>query len=283
MVLESLVTPFKAEKHPLEMFLIGLIYSSVAIFISIQIFDEMAGLIAVFLTVMASIPLMYATIKYEEEKDLGSMGEILLLKEHSKAISFLVFLFLGITISFTIWYIFLPASTVENLFSLQISTIKNINSGVGGMAFSHSALFSKIFFNNLRVLMFCILFAFFYGAGAIFILTWNASVISVAIGTFVRNNLAEYANFFGFPLVAKHMHIFSLGLMRYMIHGIPEIIAYFIGGLAGGIISIALIKKDFRRERFERILIDIADLIIISILFLVAAALIEVFVTPALF
>ncbi|MBU0535405.1 MAG: stage II sporulation protein M [Nanoarchaeota archaeon] len=284
MVLESLVSPFKAEKHPIEMFFLGLIYSSVAIFISIQIFDEMAGLISVFLTVMAAIPLVYATMRFEEEKDLEDVSEIKLLKEHSKAITFLTFLFLGITISFTLWYIFLPEATVQNLFSLQIGTIKSINGGASGMATSQNfSLFTRIFLNNLRVLLFCVLFAFFYGAGAIFILTWNASVIAVAIGTFIRTNLAEYASFLGFPLIAKHFHIFSLGLLRYLLHGIPEIVAYFVGGLAGGIISMALIKKDFRSERFERILLDVADLVVISILILVIAGLMEVFITPIFF
>lgn len=283
MVLESLVTPFKAEKHPIEMFFIGIVYSSVAVFISIQIFEEMAGLIAVFLTVMASIPLMYSTMKYEEEKDFVEDSEAKILVEHSKAISFLTFLFLGITVSFTLWYIILPAQTVENLFSIQINTIRNINSGATGMAVSNLSLFSKIFFNNMRVLLFCILFAFFYGTGAIFILTWNASVIAVAIGTFIRSRISEYANYIGLPLFAKYMHIFSLGLLRYMIHGIPEIIAYFVGGLAGGIISIAIIKKDFRSKRFEKILVDTADLLVISVLFLLIGALVEVFITPALF
>lgn len=283
MVLESLVTPFKAEKHPLEMFLIGLVYSSVAIFISIQIFEGLAGLMSVFLTVMAAIPLMYATVNYEEEKDIIGAGEYTLLREHTRAISFLVFLFIGITVSFTLWYIFLPATTAQNLFSIQIDTIKSVNSNVTAMAISPMTIFSKILLNNIKVLLFCILFAFFYGAGSIFILTWNASVIAVAIGTFIRNNIASYATSTGLLGVANYMHIFSLGLMRYFIHGIPEIIAYFIGGLAGGIISVAVIKHDFGYKRFEKIIFDTADLLIISVIFLVLAALIEVFITPALF
>ncbi|MCX6708015.1 MAG: stage II sporulation protein M [Candidatus Woesearchaeota archaeon] len=284
MVLESLVTPFKAEKHPIEMFFIGMVYSSVAVLISTQIFEDMAGIIAVFLTVMASIPLMYSTMKFEEEKDLAESGEIRLLKEHAKAISFLTFLFLGIMVSFTLWYTFLPPATAENLFSLQINTIKSINGGATAMvSVSPGALFSKILFNNIRVLLFCMLFALFYGAGSIFILTWNASVIAVAIGTLIRNHIAEYANLVGVPFVAGYMHVFSLSLARYMIHGIPEIIAYFVGGLAGGIISIAIIKRDFSSERFEKILIDTADLVVISLLILVIGALIEVFITPVLF
>ena len=95
---------------------------------------------------------------------------------------------------------------------------------------SDISLFTLIFFSNLKVLVFCILFAVLYGVGAIFILTWNASVIGTAIGNFIRLRLAESSNYF---------YVASLGLLRYMIHGIPEILAYFIAGLAGGIISMA--------------------------------------------
>jgi uncharacterized membrane protein SpoIIM required for sporulation len=51
-----------------------------------------------------------------------------------------------------------------------------------------------------------------FGAGAIFILAWNASVIAAAIGIFANSDLSKL----------------PMGVMRYMIHGIPEIGAYFI-------------------------------------------------------
>ena len=69
MVLESLISPIKAEKKPWELFFFGFLFSSVAIFISIQIFRSQVGIISVFLTVLACVPLMYSTIKLEEEKE----------------------------------------------------------------------------------------------------------------------------------------------------------------------------------------------------------------------
>ena len=69
MVLESLINPFKAERKPWEMFFIGFLYSSVGIALSLWIFKDQASLIMVFLTVMACIPVVYNTIKYEEKKD----------------------------------------------------------------------------------------------------------------------------------------------------------------------------------------------------------------------
>jgi len=97
MVLESIINPLKAEKEPWEMLVIGFIYCSVAILLSLWIFEGNASLVMVFLTVLASVPLMYSTIKMEEEKDLKMEEEKALIKEHGKALSFFVFLFLGIT------------------------------------------------------------------------------------------------------------------------------------------------------------------------------------------
>ena len=36
--------------------------------------------------------------------------------------------------------------------------------------------------------------------------------------------------------------MYAIGMTRYMTHGIFEILAYFIGGLAGGLISVAIIR-----------------------------------------
>lgn len=274
MVLESIIDPFKAEKKPWELFFIGFVYSAVAVFLALWIFRQHASLIMVFLTVMACIPLIYNTIKLEEKRDLIEEKESVLLKGHARALSFLVFLFLGITVSLTLWYIVLPGNITQSLFNVQTKTIAEINSQITGGAIVQLGLFSKIFFNNIKVMIFCLLFSFIYGAGAIFILTWNASVIAAAIGNFIRTNISSTASYFA---------IAPFGLLRYLLHGIPEIIAYFTAGLAGGIISIAIIRHDFGSKKFERIVLDSTDLMILAIVTLFIAALMEVYLTPLLF
>ena len=141
----------------------------------------------------------------------------------------------------------------------------------------------KIFFNNFKVLSFSILFSFVYGAGALFILTWNATVIGAAIGNFIRANISSYTSSLGLFEAGNYFHIVSLGLLKYSIHGIPEIAAYFYGGLAGGILSIALIRKHFKDKKFLTIIRDFSELVLIAMGFLIAAAFLEVYVTPALF
>lgn len=283
MVLESLMNPFKAEKEPWEMFFIGLLYASIALFLSVWIFRQQSSLVMIFLTVLATVPLIYNTIKYEEKKSLFIEKEKSLLKEHSRALSFFGFLFLGFTIAFAFWYVVLPNSLVNDLFNVQTQTIVEINNRVTGSWQESLNLLGIIFLNNTKVLIFCLLFAFLYGVGAIFILTWNASVIGVAIGNFIRTEINKAAALIGFDKTAKYFHTISIGLFKYSIHGIPEILAYITAGLAGGIISIAVIRHDFGTKKFENILLDSSSLIIISLCLLVLAALLEVFVTPIVF
>ena len=282
MVLEALIGPKGAEKKPFKLLFIGLLYATVSVFLARWVFKDESSLVMVFLTVLAAIPLVYKTVKYEEKKDASIQKEYFLIKEHGKAVKFLIYLFIGIVIGYTAWYLILPPESAASLFETQLNTIKSINSNVSGNAF-REGFFMKILINNLKVLFFCIAFSFFYGAGSIFILTWNASVISAAIGSFVTTKLAEFSNLAVYGTIPAYVVAASHGLFRYMTHGIFEIGGYFVGGLAGGIISVAAIRHPIGSPEFNHTVIDSLDLIFISILILVFAAFVEVYITPAIF
>ncbi len=283
MVLESLINPVVAEKKPWDLFWLGLLYSSVAILLSLWIFESYSSLVMVFLTTLACTPLVFQTMRLEETKDLEYDDERAILTQHTRAIWFLLFLFVGVTLSYSLWYILLPAAKTSLLFEVQTETIVNINSRTTGNAIQQWSHLVTIFTNNVKVMIFCILFAFVYGLGAIFILIWNASVIGAAIGNFFRNKFAAYASLTGLIKAWGYFHILPIAFMRYFLHGIIEIAAYFVAGLAGGIISMALVKHDLATKKFEKILLDCSDLVLISLALLVVAALVEVFITPFLF
>lgn len=289
-MLEALINPKRAERKPWEMFFIGLLYTAVSILLANflfgnnLVFNKHLSILIITFTVMFSIPFMFYIIKFEEKKDEKIKKELPLLKEHSKALSALVFLFLGFLIAFSVAYIVLPRTQVETNFDSQLQTFCSINMPndidgcvQGNLDISTNAIsptfelgmgrVASILANNFYVLIFCILFSLLFGAGAIFILAWNASVIGTAIGIYARNNIANL----------------PAGLFRYMIHGLPEIGSYFIAALAGGIISVALIRHEFKHEKFWHVLEDSTDLIILAFVVLVLAAFIEVFITPSLF
>jgi len=282
-----LINPAKAEKYPWEMFFIGAFYANLSliltkwIFMSDPVLSKYAGILVVTFCVMFSLPFMYFAIKNEEEKDLSERKFSVLLKEHSKALAYFIFLFLGFVFAFSIWYIVFEEGNQN--FRAQIETYCMINKpanfeecvseyGVKHISKTTGFLSAKerivnIFINNIYVLIFTLIFSLIFGAGSIFILSWNASVISAAIGIFSKSDLINL----------------PAALMRYMIHGVPEIASYFIGALAGGIVSVAIIKHDINSEKFWIILQDSLNLVIISVVLLFVAALIEVFITPLLF
>ena len=283
MVVEALLNPFKAEKKPWEMFFLGFLYTSIGIFLSLWIFRNEASMIMVFMITIAALPIFYNTAKLEESKDMMMDSETSILREHNKAISFFMYMFIGVTIACAVWYTLLPTSTTNILFDKQTGTIQAINNQVTGNAIYNLSIFWKIFFNNFKVLAFSILFSFIYGAGAIFILAWNATVIGAAIGNFIRANISSYTSSFGLLEAGNYFHVVSLGLLKYSIHGIPEIAAYFYGALAGGILSISLIRKHFKSEKFSMVMRDFSEMTLIAVGFLIAAAFLEVYVTPVLF
>ena len=285
-MLEMLIGPRKAERRPWEMFFVGLFYASISILLANWIFSRDAvlfkysGVLVVTFTVMFSLPFMYFMIKLEEKKATEYVGAFRLLREHERALWAFLWLFMGFVVAYSFWYILLPTT---QSYRAQIETYCAINrpaeydgclaqyggaKGVQQTAFgTNKERLFLIFANNIYVLMFTLIFSLIFGAGAIFILAWNASVIAAAISIFTQAQLS------GLPL----------GLARYMIHGLAEIAAYFIAALAGGIISVAVIRHEFGSEKFWGILQDSLNLIIAAVIILFLAALVEVFVTPLLF
>ncbi len=285
-MLESIINPKSSERGPWKMFFVGLIYSSLSLllvrwfFAQDIVLSKFSGMIVVLFCVMFSLPYMYFLLKQEEEEDEQVEGFFSVWKIHKDAIYAFLWLFLGFIVAFSFWYLVLQDA---NLFNAQIETYCMINSPgniencvakydfsqtitTTGAATKELRLLS-IIENNVYVMIFTLIFSLIFGAGAIFILAWNASVIAAAIGIF-----SDY-QVMGIPL----------GVGRYMIHGFPEIAAYFITALAGGIFGIGIIKNGVRSPKFLRIVENVVLLLFIAIIILVIAALIEVYFTPVLF
>ncbi len=260
-----------------------MIYSFVGLMLAYFVFKEVAAILTVFLIVLAALPMFFTTIQNEEKLDLKYTHESKLLREHTKVLAYLMFLFLGITTALVITYIFFPQNVVHSVFNLQEKAIINVNENIRGYltgGITRFDIFLRILSNNLKVLFFCLIFSFLYGTGAIFILTWNASVIATAIGNLVKQEIAQTASAVGAASLSTYFSATTFSFFRYMTHGVFEVAAYFVMGLAGGIISIAIVRHNLQKEQ---ILIDTLDLIFISLGLLLVAALTEVYVTPFFF
>lgn len=282
-----LVNPRSAEKRPWKMFFIGLLYASLSLllvhflFKGDSVLSKYSGLIVVTFCVMFSLPFMYRMIRREEREDEEIEGFFGVWKVHKDVIYAFIWLFLGFIFAFSLWGIILQDA---NLFNAQIETYCMINNpdDINGCVnqysftgqfiqetggYSNTGRFLSILENNIYVMIFTLFFSLIFGAGAIFILAWNATVIASAVGIFARYQVVNL----------------PLGVSRYLIHGIPEIVAYFVTALAGGIFGVGYLRHGLKDKKFFRVTGNAIILLFIAIAILVVAALVEVYITPRFF
>ncbi|MBN2517521.1 MAG: stage II sporulation protein M [Candidatus Altiarchaeota archaeon] len=322
-MLESIISPKTAERNPWDMLVLGVIVSSLAIWLGFYLSNSLKAnpsILILALIVVALAPLIHRILSMEEEKDERivreeEIEETLIEKKiidgecvhkerkyftsfftsffsrHSDVILLYCFLFLGLMISFSFWFTVLPMETAENLpssgivFQEQTGAIKAIaKSFQSGKAVGDDECipkeqesmarwgkFERIYDNNIGVMIVCFGASFLFGAGALWIISWNASVVAVFIGQKIKEELSNlpalHAYFTGFPK-------YSLGIALW---GIPEIAAYLVAGIAGGIVGVAIAKHRFRSECFWFTVYDGALLMLFAIFLVFLGAWIEHF------
>ncbi|HLC59081.1 MAG TPA: stage II sporulation protein M [archaeon] len=263
MVLESIISPKSAEEHKSAVLLTGGIVASIAVLVSYFLFvgssfEKFIGSFIAFFITMAIFPFMINLEKYDEAKEenmLKNRKFLNIFSRHKLIIEVYIAFFLGVIIALSILFLMLPQQVTEKVFGIQIEEISRIR----GAATTLSGTFTQILRNNTQVLLLSFIFSFIYGAGAIYILAWNSSVLAAAIGLSSRTIGGNY----GVPLA----------VLQYFPHGSLEFLAYFIGAIAGGIISVVITKR--KHNYFWYIIEDSIKLLIVAFIILAVAAVIE--------
>tara|TARA_B100000315_G_scaffold260762_2_gene324963 strand:+ start:1200 stop:2006 length:807 start_codon:yes stop_codon:yes gene_type:complete len=245
MVLESLFTVEEAEKEPSNLFLLGIVISTVALWLSFYIFPQGASTWMLFIITLAVVPLMHKAFMIEEAK--GIIPSRKLLRGHFPIIKMYIYLFLGIFVSLVFWYLFLPTHLLEIIFSVQMNVASTILSD------------GSILMMSLKVLGLFMLLTFLYGAGGILILAWDAALSSVIVGNLL-----------------KHIFLgtYSSGMLAILLPSLFEIIGYSLAAIAAGILSVAFYKGHLRGKFAKYILIDFAVLTLLALIMVSIGALV---------
>jgi uncharacterized membrane protein SpoIIM required for sporulation len=257
LVLEKLVSLKTAVRSPLAMFVVGDIVALVSLTVAFLVFRQSVGLFTTFLMTIAMTPLMMGLMRYEEhraEEDLERSRQTNLLIRHKDILKVFAAFFGGVIVALTIVYMMLPTQLAEEMFKDQMNEINIIR---GKFAFFDT--FESIILNNVGVLLLSFLFSFIFGAGAIFILSWNASILATAIGMAAKS--------------LGGLMALPVAVMIFLPHGSLEIMAYFIGAVAGGLVSAAITRRKSRQFWF--VIRDSLLLLGISVGILIVAGLIE--------
>ncbi len=260
---------------------------------------NLGGIFAVLFTIIPSAFFVTLLIKKEEmlEEDfIKKHYEKKFWERHETDLLIFLFYFAGITLSFAIWALIIPITIPffgikipDTFFTVQYDSVCTFHYeldicqkyrighvchynpelcqsyGVSGAVTGNVLSFGKVLGNNLGVMAFAFLFSFLFGAGAVFIIAWNASVLGVLIGHLSKEL------WYGLPIVG----------LKFLPHGIPEIAGYICAALAGGLISAAIIRMlrigKINTGILNTVIIDALKILIFGIILLIIGAGIEVY------
>jgi uncharacterized membrane protein SpoIIM required for sporulation len=272
MVLEQLYSVRWIEQKTRYAFLMGIGYSILGIIAAMLIFPQSPGIAAIAFTSLLILPSITKLISIEANEAAREQKFNIrqLFWEHGDILKIYVFLFLGILLSFAFFSIVWPQLATSAIFSQQASIFGTLGTGKATAAASAGSFFWGLLKNNLLVLIVCLVLSLIYGTGAIFILTWNASVWGVVFGLIAKNS-ASVAG-------ANPFWIFLLTFVAVFPHLILEALSYILAAVSGGVVSKAVIREKIFSTRFNQIVQDGLMLFIIAIIVLFVAVYIEVFI-----
>ncbi|MBI4738650.1 stage II sporulation protein M [Candidatus Woesearchaeota archaeon] len=273
MVFEQLIRVHWLERRPLAAFMIGVAYSVLGILFARFIFAGNPGLAAVAFISLLILPSVSKLLLEEENAEIREKKFSLqmLVKDHKDIMEIYFFLFLGIFLTFAVIAAIFPQQAVIKLFQEQLTILANYR----GYALSFDNPLWSIMFNNLKIAVICFIMSFFYGAGGILLIVWNASVWGAITGYIVSEAAASGQG--------SLFVIFFLTLLPLLPHMIIEVASYFFAAVSGGVISKATLREKVGSKKFHHVMTDGLLFIALSIIFVIVGAVVETKVFPVLF
>ncbi|MBW3014833.1 stage II sporulation protein M [Candidatus Woesearchaeota archaeon] len=267
-MLESVLKIDKISKRHLFAFVLGFMYTFIGALTSYLLFKDFMSTATLFFTTLLTVPTLTSYIKKEERiESLAGLKHF--FRNHKDIIETYIFLFLGVFIA----YIILAAGAYNSsLLEYQTSFLekRGVNSElVESVPESSFGAFMYILDKNLLVCVIAFLLSIAYGAGAIFLIIFNASIFAtfiVKITQYVTTSITHTAALTG----------------SLMVHTVPELSGFLLAAISGGVISKALVTEKIGSNAFKNVIKDATMLFLLSLLIITIAAFLEIYVTRGL-
>lgn len=290
MVFEQIIKTQWIKKKPSYSLLFGIVSAIISFFTAFILFyrvPRFIGIATMFFIVIISVPSVMKLFENEELTEVRGKKRPFMM-EHESIIDFFIYYFVGVFLILFIIALIQPSMVFSEsgLYGQQIGRAVNYNDLPPPPEPSQSLANTRlsilnpemyaIFQNNIFVMLVSFLLCFFYGSGALFLITLNASVFAAALASVIRIRLPSVSFLFKLTFIPCNLSIMFL-------HMLPELSSYLIAAIAGGVLSKAFVRERFMSKRFLLVLKDAVILLIIAIIVLIFAAMIEVAVSKQLF
>jgi uncharacterized membrane protein SpoIIM required for sporulation len=279
MVVERIFPMRKIRQNPSRVAALGFIFVCVSVILANMTNSPPMGFFIVALTVIPAIPFFLRMTIYEEKgeemyialisatpRSSIQKGVKSLTNIYNSIIKLYIYFFVGCIIGFAFTSSVMPAQASKSMFSdLQFTSTT-----------APDISFSGIFMHNFQLMLTMVLFSLVYSVGAIFLLVLNAAVIGIFLETAIRQNVSNFYSLGVLSYPAAFIVGSFSGILKLLPHGICEFSGFFFASVAGGILSVAIERKAYKRWAVLKIiLIDVAKLLVLATLLIAAGAWIE--------
>lgn len=280
MVVEELFKTKWAEKRPAYSLFLGVFFASISFITSYLLFQDAPNFIGIS-TMMFIVMMVIPTVNklFDREERLEVKEKLSFFIKHEHIIDFFIYFFIGVFI-----VLFLIALVGPNLVFSE-SQLYDINkeAAKGSRNLPPPPPLGNdkdeiigLFKNNFYVMAISFVLSLFYGAGALFLVTLNASLFASALANAVKAYIPSAG-----PLAAYSFTFCNLGIMFF--HMIPEVAGYLFAAIAGGVLSHAFVREKIGSKNFRIVLMDSIVLLAAAVIFLILAAIVENEISKKLF
>ena len=272
MVVEELFKARWVEKRASYSLFIGVLFTIISFLTSFLIFrntPDFIGVSTMLFIVVLAVPVVNKLFDLEERIEIKE--GLSFFRKHEHIIDFFIYFFIGIFIVLFIIALIKPnmVFSIEKLYNLESSVVLESRRMPAPPQISPGNTdVMLVFKNNLYVMLISFVLSLFYGAGAFFLITLNASVFASALAKVVitSNPGSGFISVSAFALC-------NLGIL--FLHAIPEVFGYLLASISGGVLSHAFIREKISGKNFKIVLKDSIFVMLTAILVLLLASIIE--------
>jgi len=265
MVLEQFLDRRIVLRHFPFVFILGVVYVFVSYAVQQFVFPDQSLATTLLLTILL-LPSLHHVIVIEEK--IESRGSSHFLRRHKTILKCYLGAFLGILVGFLILGFVNPGTLHYQVVQLEQDHLhQDIVASFSGQEYVPSV--SKVvslFSHNVWYLLIGFVLSIFYGAGAIFLIAYNASFFAA----FIVEIFSRWSS-------AMTLACISL------VHMLPESAGYILTAMAGASLSRALIHEKLSGDAFRNVLRNDVKLLVLALLLVFVSAVLEVYVTAPVF
>jgi len=235
MVLEAFYESANLRQHQFLALPLGFLYTCIGIGLSYLIFPGNVGLASVAFTSILMMPSLVNLVVREEEfqRKGRKLSLITMMQDYLPVVKVYLNLFLGSFFAYIVFSMLLSGSIVPVVFSAQFGGASSAS--LSGAATFDSTLFSYILVNNMVIVFLCFFISFLFGNGAIFFITWNASVWGVFFGNLAVRTAQVLNN--------SPLSLILTILVVVITFVIIEALAYIMAAVSGSVLSKSVLKE----------------------------------------